>query len=203
MLKNYIWDFDGMLFDSYPHITKSFQAMMEEYGRQVDFDEAKALFEITFETCYSHYGVTPEMAARHSEKEHIYDMEPKAVPFENTLKTLETLAARGAKQFLYSHRGHESSQHYLKEYGLLEFFTECVDSSYGFTPKPAPDGVDYICDKYSLSRAETVMIGDRELDVLSGKNAGTYGCLYTKEKNIETCADFTVTDIFGVTEISV
>ena len=30
-----------MLFDSYPHITKSFQAMMEEYGRQVDFDEAK------------------------------------------------------------------------------------------------------------------------------------------------------------------
>ena len=48
MIENYIWDFDGMLFDSYPHITKAFQVMMEEYGRPVDFDEAKALFEITF-----------------------------------------------------------------------------------------------------------------------------------------------------------
>ncbi|MBR5112133.1 MAG: HAD-IA family hydrolase [Clostridia bacterium] len=201
MIENYIWDFDGMLFDSYPHITKAFQVMMEEYGRPVDFDEAKALFEITFETCYTHYGVTPGMAHRHSEIEHIYDMEPKAVPFENTVKTLETLAKRGARQFLYSHRGRESSQHYLGEYGLLDYFTECVDSSYAFTPKPAPDGVNYICEKYGLDKSRTLMIGDRELDVLSGKNAGTLGCLFTKDKNIETNADYVVGDIIEILDI--
>lgn len=201
MIENYIWDFDGMLFDSYPHITKAFQVMMEEYGRPVDFDEAKALFEITFETCYFHYAVTPEMARRHSEIEHIYDMEPRAVPFENTVKTLEILAKRGARQFLYSHRGRESSQHYLGEYGLLDYFTECVDSSYAFTPKPAPDGVNYICEKYNLDKSRTLMIGDRELDVLSGKNAGTLGCLFTKDKNIETSADYIVGDIIEILDI--
>ncbi|MBR4451373.1 MAG: HAD-IA family hydrolase [Clostridia bacterium] len=195
MFKNYIWDFDGMLFDSYPHITKAFQMMMEERGIGVDYAEAKSLFEISFETCYAHYGVTEEMARRHSEFEHIYDMEPAAVPFENTLKTLEELNRSGAKQFLFSHRGHESSQHYLGAYGLLDYFTECVDSSYGFTPKPAPDGVLYLLGKYGLNKDETLMVGDRELDVMAGKNAGTYGCLFTKEKNVETNADFVVSDI--------
>ena len=48
--------------------------------------------------------------------------------------------------------------------------------------------------------AETVMIGDREIDVLSGKNAGTYGCLFTKEKK-ETAADFVIDDIKKILDI--
>ena len=32
MLKNYIWDFDGMLFNSYPHITAAFVKMMKDFG---------------------------------------------------------------------------------------------------------------------------------------------------------------------------
>lgn len=190
-----------MLFDSYPHITKAFQLMMEEYGVKVDYARAKSLFEISFETCYSHYGVTEEMAHRHSEIEHIYDMEPVALPFENTVSTLEALHLAGARQFLYSHRGRESSRHYLSAHGLLGYFTECVDSSYNFTPKPAPDGVLYLLDKYGLDREDTLMTGDRELDVMAGKNAGTYGCLFTKEKNIETNADFVISDISEILDI--
>lgn len=198
MIKNYIWDFDGMLFDSYPHISKAFQVMMKEYGVSVDFAESKSLFEVSFVTCYSHYGVTEEMARRHREIEHIYDLEPVALPFENTLKTLSELSSRGAKQFLYSHRGRESSQYYLGYHNMLGFFTECVDSSYHFKSKPAPDGVIYLLDKYGLSADETLMTGDRELDVMAGKNAGTYGCLFTKEKDAETSADFVVGDIIEI-----
>ena len=59
-MKNYIWDFDGMLFDSYPHITSAFIKAMREFGTEPDYDEAKALLEITFAHCYEHYGVTDE-----------------------------------------------------------------------------------------------------------------------------------------------
>ena len=118
------------------------------------------------------------------------------------LKTLEELNRSGAKQFLFSHRGHESSQHYLGAYGLLDYFTECVDSSYGFTPKPAPDGVLYLLGKYGLDKDETLMVGDRELDVMAGKNAGTYGCLFTKEKNVETNADFVVSSSVPFTDFA-
>ena len=68
-------------------------------------------------------------------------------------------------------------------------------------PKPAPDGVLYLLDKYGLDREDTLMTGDRELDVMAGKNAGTYGCLFTKEKNIETNADFVISDISEILDI--
>jgi phosphoglycolate phosphatase-like HAD superfamily hydrolase len=70
-----------------------------------------------------------------------------------------------------------------------------------FPSKPAPDAVNYICDTYGLDRSETVMIGDREIDVLSGKNAGCFGCLFTKKEKPETAADFVVNNIAQVLDI--
>ena len=45
------------------------------------------------------------------------------------------------------------------------------------------------------------MIGDREIDVLSGINAGTFGCLFSKKENPETNADFVISDISQVLDI--
>ncbi len=200
-MKNYIWDFDGMLFDSYPHITSAFLKTLEEFGKTADYDEAKALLEITFAHAFEHYDVSDEERAVFREHEHNYALRPIALPFENTYRTLETLFNNGKKHFLYTHRGRESSQHYLEEHGMSKFFTAFVDSSMNFPSKPAPDAVEWICQTYNLDKSETVMIGDREIDVLSGKNAGTYGCLFTKKDNIDTAADFVVSDIIEVLNI--
>ncbi len=200
-MKNYIWDFDGMLFDSYPHITSAFLKALGEFGKNADYDEAKALLEITFAKAYEHYNVGDEEKAVFSNYEHDYNLRPIAVPFENTVKTVEALFDSGKKHFLYTHRGFETSQHYLEKYGLKKFFTACVDSSMKFPAKPAPDAVNWICETYNLDRSETVMIGDREIDVLSGKNAGTYGCLFTRKENVETAADFVIRDISEILNI--
>ncbi len=200
-MKNYFWDFDGMLFDSYPHITTAFLRMMEDYGKQADYHEAKALFEISFSEAYNHYGATEEMRAEHHRYDRMYDLEPEVIPFENTYKTLEILFNRGARHYLYTHRGHETSQYYLKKYDMLKFFSGFADSDMKFPLKPAPDALNYLCEEYGIDKSESVMIGDREIDVAAGKNAGMYGCLYTKEKSPVTVADFVVCDIIGVTEI--
>ncbi len=200
-MQNYIWDFDGMLFDSYPHITSAFLKALSEFGKEADYDEAKALLEITFAHAFEHYDVSEEEKAVFRKYEHDYNLRPIAVPFENTYRVLETLFNDGKKHFLYTHRGFETSQHYLEEYGMKKFFTAFVDSSMNFPSKPSPDAVNYICDTYGLDRSETVMIGDREIDVLSGKNAGTYGCLFTKKENPGSVADFIVKDIIEILEI--
>ncbi len=200
-MQNYIWDFDGMLFDSYPHITSAFLKMMRDFGRDADYDEAKALLEITFADAFEHYDVSEEEKEVFRKYEHDYNLRPIAVPFENTYNTLEALFNDGKKHFLYTHRGHETSQFYLKKYGMANFFTAFVDSSMKFPSKPAPDAVDWICETYNLDKNETVMIGDREIDVLSGKNAGTYGCLFTKKENVDTAADFVIRDISDILNI--
>ena len=200
-MQNYIWDFDGMLFDSYPHITSAFLKALGEFGRDADYDEAKALLEITFADAFEHYNVNEEEKEVFRRHEHNYNLRPIALPFENTYKTLETLFNNGKKHFLYTHRGRETSQHYLEIHGMKKFFTAFVDSSMNFPSKPAPDAVEWICSTYNLDKSETIMIGDREIDVLSGKNAGTYGCLFTKKENVESAADYIVKDIIEILNI--
>lgn len=197
-MKNYIWDFDGMLFDSYPHIVAAFCKMMQEKGIEVDPAEAQSLFEITYGHAYEHYGITKDDGLIHQKYEHDYELEPKAVPFPNTIETVKALYERGARHFLYTHRGHESSQYYLKKYELDKYFDGFVDSSMNFAPKPSPDAVNWICEAYCLEKSETVMIGDREIDVLSGKNAGVYGCLFTRKEGVQSKADFVIHDIIEV-----
>ncbi len=200
-MQNYIWDFDGMLFDSYPHITSAFLKALGEFGKDADYDEAKALLEITFADAYEHYDVSNEEKEVFRKYEHDYGLRPIAVPFENTYTVLEALFNNEKKHFLYTHRGNETSQHYLEEYGMKKFFTAFVDSSMNFPSKPSPDAVNWICDTYGLDRSETVMIGDREIDVLSGKNAGTYGCLFTKKDDVQSAADFVIKDIIEILNI--
>lgn len=200
-MQNYIWDFDGMLFDSYPHVTSAFLKTLREFGREADYDEAKALLEFRYAAAYEHYNVTEEEKEVFRAHEHNYALRPIALPFENTYRTIEELFRRGKKHFLYTHRGKESSQYYLEKHGLSKFFTAFVDSSNGFPAKPAPDAINWICETYGLDKSETVMVGDREIDVLSGINAGTHGCLFTKKENPQTAADFIITDILQVLKI--
>lgn len=199
-MQNYIWDFDGMLFDSYPHITSAFLKALAEFGKSADYDEAKALLRLRYAKAFEHYNVSQEEKEAFRKQEHNYLLRPLAVPFENTQKTLNELWHRGKKQFLYTHRGKESSQYYLEKYDLKKYFTAFVDSSFGFPAKPAPDAINYICETYLLKKEETVMIGDREIDVLSGKNAGVCACLFAKKENIETSADFVIADISDILE---
>ncbi len=198
-MKNYIWDFDGMLFDSYPHITTAFLKMMNDYGMQADYASTKKLFEISFGTVFDKFGTTEEQKKVFRSYEHDFLFEPVAVPFENTVSTLKKIKEKGGRNFLYTHRG-ESVYYYLKKYGVYDLFDDYVTGEDGFPPKPAPDAVAHIVSKNKLDKSETVMIGDREIDVMSGKNAGTYGCLFSKE-SVETDADFTVEDIKDVLKI--
>lgn len=187
-----------MLFDSYPHITRAFAKMMKEDGIDIDEPMAQKFFEISFAEAFEHFGTSEEQKERFRKYEHDFCLEPLAVPFPNTIETLKETARIG-KNYLYTHRG-KSAFYYLKKYGIYDYFNDYITSEDGFPSKPAPDAVEHFLKKYNLKKDETVMIGDREIDVLSGKNAGTYGCLFTKEKK-ETAADFVIDDIKKILDI--
>ena len=100
MIKNYIWDFDGMLFDSYPHITSAFLKALADFGIEADYDEAKAQLEISYATAYAYYGAGEEIRERHRQYEHDYGLRPIAVPFEHTASTLAAIVASGGRNYL-------------------------------------------------------------------------------------------------------
>lgn len=201
MIKNFIWDFDGMLFDSYPHIASAFMKMAEDYGVEAKYEEVMASLRVSFGEAYEKYNINEEMKTVFREYENDGNLPPVIVPYPDTYEVLHTIFQDGGRNFLFTHRG-ESAKEYLKKYKMNDFFVECVTKSNGFKSKPSPNAINYLVDKYNLIKAETIMVGDREIDVLSGKNAGIKTCLFDEFiEGHKTVADFVVTNIKMLLEI--
>ncbi|NLB78345.1 MAG: HAD-IA family hydrolase [Clostridiaceae bacterium] len=201
MIKNYIWDFDGMLFDSYPHCATAFVKMMADHDISVDYNEVIRLMRNSYNDAYQRYDVNDAQKKLLKTYERDQNITPIVTPYPDTYQVLETIYKRGGRNFLYTHRD-LSAVEYIKTYDMDGFFTEFVTSDNNFKSKPEPDAILYLVEKYKMDKSETIMIGDREIDVLAGKNAGIRSCLFDEfRKNLPTAADTTVTEIIRVLDI--
>jgi len=179
--KNYIWDFDGTLFDSYPHICECLLSILEKEGIREKFDAEMVMRHlcVSFGEAKSYSGLSAEAWQEFSVLHHLTgDMEaqPPIVPFADCEKVLREISAQGGKHFLYTHRNMTALEH-IRNFGMEDCFEDFVTSEDGFPGKPAPNAILAIMERNGLDPAETIMIGDREIDGKSGKNAGIAGAL--------------------------
>ncbi|WP_252899112.1 HAD-IA family hydrolase [Lactococcus fujiensis] len=97
-----------------------------------------------------------------------------------------SIQENGGQNFVLSHRD-ESTIEYL---GLLtSVFREIITSKQSFARKPNPEAILYLVSKYHLNPAETVMVGDRPLDVEAGRNAGVQTLLFDENELFGPIAD--------------
>ena len=179
--KNYIWDFDGTLFDSYPHVMECCWQVMEEEGLTEKFEREEVLLYLlsAFGNMRRFTGMSDEAYLRFLDRAHIVgddEVKPVAVPFPDCEEVLSAITKQGGRNFIYTHRN-KTVYFYLEKYGVLKYFTDFVISDDGFPSKPAPDAVLALIERNGLDPEETIMIGDREIDGASGKNAGIAGAL--------------------------
>ncbi|OOL69146.1 hypothetical protein B1P88_08115 [Enterococcus faecium] len=128
-MKNYIWDFDGTLFDTYPAMVDGAWQALKDFGISMD----------------------------------------------------------------KNHRLTESTWGLLKEHRLAHLIEEVVGIDQDFPRKPDPASLNYLIDTFHLERTDTMMIGDRRLDIEAGKNAGVATCLYDIDHFLgEIPADYVV-----------
>lgn len=180
---HYLWDFDGTLFDSYPHVVGAFGHMMADLGREFVYDEAMDAFKINFGVAKKKYGCTDEDWKIFQSYERDIDHAPVAPPFADIPELLAAIVRAGGKNYLYTHRNSLSIT-YLDRAGLTGYFTGFVTSEDKFPAKPAPDAVLHLVNTFAMDKSRTVMIGDREIDVMAGINAGVSGCLVVGSQGI-------------------
>lgn len=200
-VKHFIWDFDGTIIDTYPHTTTAFLDTMRTYGIQANYDEAIVLLRHSLSSVRSVYSMSDEMFERFLARALEMWFEPLPVPYEGIEKVLKAVVSAGGKNFLYTHRN-DTALKYLSHYNLLRYFTECVyNESPAFVFKPAPDSITYIIEKHGLCKEEVAMVGDREIDVMSGKNAGCRAVLFDEHHTLkDSCADEIIFDITKITD---
>ncbi len=202
-MKNFIWDFDGTIFNSYPHITKAFSFVLDKRNEKYDIKEIRAALEVTFLNAFEKYSFTKEEIAEFHKNTDIVDLEPIIEPYVDTYEVLKYIVSQGGTNFIYTHRNRESLEYYLKKYGMDKFFKYYVtNSDECFASKPAPDSVEHIVEKFGLSKQDTIIIGDREIDVLSGLNAGISGGLVILDKpETDTAANYVFGDLLSIKKL--
>ncbi len=179
--KNYIWDFDGTLFDSYPHIFSLFCSVMDEAGltEKFDMELVRRHLRVSFASLYEFTKMPEEPWERFIELHHCTDedgVSAPVVPFADCEAVLAAVIDRGGKNFIYTHR--DATVHtYLERYGLGGYFSDILTAEENFPFKPSPDAVLALLERNALEPGDCIMIGDREIDGLSGKNAGIAGAL--------------------------
>ena len=101
-------------------------------------------------------------------------------PYPGIPEMLRAVVKNGGKNYLYTHRGLNAWE-FLRNDGLDTLFCDGVTNKDGFPAKPAPDALNFLAEKHHLNKSECIMMGDRDIDLDAGKNAGMACALFDPE----------------------
>ena len=177
-IQHFIWDFDGTLFDTYPVIIGDLRCALQEYGKDLDPVKTMELMLINIPTARDYYadlyGIDRQELDAAYQRHHKKSVETmKSAPMADVEKVLAAICESGRHNYIFTHRKVVETDEYLNKYGMAHYFREVVGpESPRFAWKPAPDAVLYLMERYGMTKENAVMIGDRDCDLASGRNAG-------------------------------
>lgn len=180
-VRHLFWDFDGTLYDSYPNVTHAFLCTLDELGCSalVTPREALSLLKVSVFSAAQHCaGMAGLDVARVMEVFARYHArESGFAPYAGLDECLRTLHAAGVRHYLYTHRDRRAVEQ-LEQDGLWSLFSDGVTSEDGFPHKPAPDALRCLLARNAIDPTEAAMVGDRDIDIEAGNNAGIRGVLF-------------------------
>lgn len=180
MYRHLFWDFDGTLYNSYPQMVRAVRRMYESTGKAIPADEV--LFSrMKNSGFYTMNCASEETGVEVQELRRLYTAfhaeETEFPPYEGMVECVRSLSEMGIRHYLYTHRDKKALWH-LERDGIRQLFQDAVTSDDRFPMKPAPDALLALMERNRLDPKECLMIGDREIDILSGVNAGMDGLLF-------------------------
>jgi phosphoglycolate phosphatase/pyrophosphatase PpaX len=182
-----VFDLDGTLIDSLALVLRSIAHALEPYGPKK-----------TTEEIFAKLGGPPErfLATLLDDARHV----PAALqrmdayhranwhtirPFADVADLLARLRAGGVKLAVWTGRDRESGTWLLRELRLENLFDTVVFGDDLPTHKPDPEGLREIMRRLGVTPAETLFVGDADVDVLGGVAGGVDTVLIHHARAIE------------------
>ncbi|WP_191981017.1 HAD-IA family hydrolase [Levilactobacillus bambusae] len=178
------WDFDGTIMNTYPSMVEAVVKALTQMGiSEFEIDDGEiyeAMRQSDLETA-----LTQASAMYNLDKAALKDryeaneksMVKTAKPFLGVPEILQFVVDNGGRNFLLTHRD-QSALKGLEAERLASFFTGTVTKDQPFPRKPNPASLESLMTTYVVDKDAAMMVGDRNLDVEAGHNAGIAGALF-------------------------
>jgi len=174
------FDLDGTLVDSRDTILKSTQVALDQLNiaHNIPKDIFTNMIGKHFVDIFEELKINvPDFEKFISIYKALYfDFIDSSNLYQEVKETLKYLKEKQIKVSLLTTKGQEQAERIIDHYKLRYSFDYLMGRRDGLAHKPSPEPLLYICKELQVKPAETLMIGDTELDIQCGKNAGAQTC---------------------------
>jgi len=109
-------------------------------------------------------------------KKHYFEFINDSKPFAGIDETLEYLNGNNIKVSLLTTKVQDQADKIIDYFGLRKYFSFVMGRRENIANKPSAEPLLFICRSLDVTPEETIMVGDTELDIQCGKNAGAGTC---------------------------
>ncbi len=181
MIKNCIFDLDGTLLNTLPTIAYYGNYTLEKFGleslpvdnyRYYCGNGAKVLIERIMKDAHAKQSMYDEIFEFYNNAYNA-DTAYLTKPYDGICEMLEKLKAAGVKTAVLSNK-----PDYAAKGAVKNFLGDLIDIVHGGRDgvplKPNPKGINDLLAELNAKREECLYIGDTDVDMQTGKNAGIY-----------------------------
>lgn len=205
-----VFDLDGTLFSSHKTIYLCVRKTFDLMGMQVNMPEEKfnKLIGHHFKDIFLEFGIYVNDIEGFIDifKSHYFEFIKYSAPYQGVFEIIDYLNERGIKLALLTTKGQDQAERILEYFEVDDKFNCIMGRRPGVEIKPSAEPLEMILNILNVSAGQCLMVGDSELDILCGKNAGTLTAAVTygyrnKEDLKKYNPDYMIDDILSIKTI--
>lgn len=204
MIKNILWDVNGTLFDTYPAVTYAFSKTLNEMGHSIALNVIDGFVRRSFEECVETFSLRFKLDPGllcHRFTESYRAIPPANQPlYPGVREVCESIHQHGGLNVAITHRSIQSTRRLIEAHNLSRLIDDIISAKQGYPHKPDPAMVLAALGRHALNPAETLLVGDRALDIQAGRAAGIGTCLLGKAA-LTVPADIQINDYQQLLEL--
>jgi phosphoglycolate phosphatase-like HAD superfamily hydrolase len=179
-IQHICFDLDGTIVDSYQTIYKTTKKTLEF------LKIAEPLHEKDFQKKIGHHflDIFSDLKIPVIDLEEFiniykgfyFEFIDESVLYEGTENVLNDLKKRDLKISLLTTKAQDQADKIIDHFSLRKYFDLVMGRRENLAIKPAAEPLLKICRELNVDVSKTLMVGDSELDINCGKNAGSKTC---------------------------
>ena len=182
-IKLVVFDLDGTLVESHENIHKAAVTALSTLGfeNQIPLEKFTELIGKHFQDIFKEFNIDIPDLKKFIQvyKDSYFEFIDKSSLYNGVEDLLRYLTFKKIKAALLTTKSQDQADRIIDHFNLREYFDNVSGRKNGIPVKPSAEPLLLICDDLGIAAENVLMVGDTEMDIQCGKNAGAKTCAVT------------------------